>query len=254
MDVTDGDRVLCVVPARLGSTRFPGKMLVPLCGKPLVLHAYERAGKASLVSEILIATDDTRIVEAVQPYGARCEMTRPDHASGTDRIAEVAERHPDASIVVNVQGDEALIDPSVVDAVVRALQEDPGAAIATAACPIRDPERLTDPNVVKVVRDNRGRALYFSRAPIPHVRDAADLPQARHWQHLGLYAYRREALLAFSKLPQTPLEKLEKLEQLRALENGWGIRVIETEYTGLGVDVPADLEKVRKILEQGQGG
>lgn len=249
-----GNSVLCVVPARLGSTRFPGKMLVPLCGRPLVLHAYERARKARLVSTVLIATDDVQILQAVEPFGARCEMTRADHASGTDRIAEVAARHPEADVVVNVQGDEALIDPAVVDAVVQALLDDPEAAIATAACPIRNAERLDDPNVVKVVCDIRGRALYFSRARIPHVRDAVDASGARYLQHLGLYAYRRDRLLAFAGLPQTPLEKLEKLEQLRALENGWIIRVIETDYAGIGVDVPADLEVVQKLLEQGLGG
>ena len=254
MDEQRGDSVLCVVPARLGSTRFPEKMLVPLCGKPLVLHAYERAGRATRVSDILIATDDERIARAVEPFGARYEMTRPDHASGTDRIAEVAARHPEAAIIVNVQGDEALIDPDVVDAVIQALMEDAEAAIATAACPIQEADRLDDPNVVKVVCDIQGRALYFSRARIPHVRDAADTDKAQYLQHLGLYAYRRERLMAFAGLPQTPLEKLEKLEQLRALENGWKIRVIETDYTGIGVDVPADLERVRKMLEQGQGG
>lgn len=254
MNQQRGDSVLCVVPARLGSTRFPEKMLAPLCGKPLVLHAYERAGRAARVTDILIATDDERIARAVEPFGARWEMTRADHASGTDRIAEVAARHPEAAIIVNVQGDEALIDPEAVDAVIQALTEDPEAAIATAACPIREPERQDDPNVVKVVCDTRGCALYFSRARIPHVRDAADADNARYLQHLGLYAYRRDRLMAFAALPQTPLEKLEKLEQLRALENGWKIRVIATDYAGIGVDVPADLDRVRQLLEQQQGG
>lgn len=243
--------VLCVVPARFASTRFPGKIIVPLAGKPLVMHAYERARRAKLVDETLIAADDPAIAEAVAPYGARLVMTRPDHPSGTDRIAEVAEGHP-AEIIVNVQGDEALIDPATVDAAVQALLDHPEAVMSTARHRITDPELITDPNAVKVVCDAAGRALYFSRSPVPHIRDAADREAANtcYWQHVGLYVYRRDFLLRYAKMPQTPLEKLEKLEQLRVLESGFDIVVVDTEYRGVGVDTPADLERVRAILEK----
>jgi len=239
-----------VVPARFASTRFPGKIIVPLAGKPLVMHAYERAQRATLVDETLIAADDPAIAEAVAPYGACLVMTRPDHPSGTDRIAEVAEGHP-AEIIVNVQGDEALIDPATVDAAVQALLDHPEAVMSTARHRITDPELIADPNAVKVVCDAAGRALYFSRSPIPHIRDAADREAGNtcYWQHVGLYVYRRDFLLRYAKMPQTPLEKLEKLEQLRVLENGFGIAVVDTEYRGVGVDTPADLERVRAILE-----
>jgi len=240
-----------VVPARFASTRFPGKLIVPLAGKPLVMHAYERAQRATLVDETLIAADDPAIAEAVAPYGACLVMTRPDHPSGTDRIAEVAEGHP-AEIIVNVQGDEALIDPATVDAAVRALLDHPEAVMSTARHRITDPALIADPNAVKVVCDAAGRALYFSRSPIPHIRDAADREAGNtcYWQHVGLYVYRREFLLRYAKMPQTPLEKLEKLEQLRVLESGFDIVVVDTEYRGIGVDTPADLERVRAILEK----
>jgi len=240
-----------VVPARFASTRFPGKIIVPLAGKPLVMHAYERAQRATLVDETLIAADDPAIAEAVAPYGARLVMTRPDHPSGTDRIAEVAEGHP-AEIIVNVQGDEALIDPATVDAAVQALLDHPEAVMSTARHRITDPALIADPNAVKVVCDAAGRALYFSRSPIPHIRDAADREAGNtcYWQHVGLYVYRREFLLRYAKMPQTPLEKLEKLEQLRVLESGFDIVVVDTEYRGIGVDTPADLERVRAILEK----
>lgn len=241
--------VLCVVPARYKSTRFPGKIIAPLQGKPLVLHAYERALRASLVDEVLIAADDSAVVDALRPHGARVVMTRQDHPSGTDRIAEVAAAHP-ADIIVNVQGDEPLMDPATIDAVVRALIDQPDAVMATARHLILEPDRVADPNAVKVVCDARGRALYFSRCPIPHIRDAADRDGATpcHWQHVGLYAYRRDFLPRYAAMPQTPLEKLEKLEQLRVLENGFAIAVVDTEYQGIGVDVPEDLERVRAIM------
>jgi 3-deoxy-manno-octulosonate cytidylyltransferase (CMP-KDO synthetase) len=177
-------------------------------------------------------------------------MTRPDHASGTDRIAEVAAHHP-AEIIVNVQGDEALIDPATIDAAIRPLLDDPSLMMATARHRISDWATIGDPHVVKVVCDAQGRALYFSRAPIPHIRDAADRGETSHahWQHVGLYVYRRDFLLQYAAWPQTPLEKLEKLEQLRVLEHGYPIAVVDTEYAGIGVDVPADLEWVQRLME-----
>lgn len=242
--------VLAVIPARFASTRFPGKIIAPLLGKPLVMHAYERAQSAALIDEVLIATDDQRVVEAIAPHGAHWVMTRPDHASGTDRIAEVAQHHT-AEIIVNVQGDEALIDPATIDATIRPLLDDPDLMMATARHRITDWATIADPHVVKVVCDAHGRALYFSRAPIPHIRDAADRGETSqaHWQHVGLYVYRRNFLLQYASWPQTPLEKLEKLEQLRVLEHGYSIAVVDTEYAGIGVDVPADLEWVQRLME-----
>ena len=239
--------VLAVIPARYGSTRLPGKVLADLGGKPLVWHVHRRAAQARLVDETVVATDDHRVVDALRPYGVPVMLTRGDHPTGTDRLAEVAERHP-SDIVVNVQGDEPLIDPGTIDAAVRPLLADPALPMATVRHRIRDARRIGDPNVVKVVCDGRGRALYFSRSPIPHVRDAAPEPPPIYWQHVGLYAYRREFLLQFASLPQTQLEKAEKLEQLRALEHGFPIGVVETEHESIGVDTLDDLERVRRQL------
>ena len=239
------NKVLAVIPARYGSTRLPGKVLADLAGKPLVWHVYDRASQASLVDEALVATDDQRVVDALRPLGVRVMLTRADHATGTDRLAEVARRCP-AEILVNVQGDEPLIDPNTIDDAIRPLLADPVLPMATVRHRLTDPQRIADPNVVKVVCDERGRALYFSRSPIPYLRDADT--SATYWQHVGLYVYRREFLLQYAALPQTELEKAEKLEQLRALENGFPIAVVETEHESLGVDTPADLQWVRQQL------
>lgn len=248
MSCTSCGKVLAVIPARFASTRFPGKIIAPLAGKPLVVHTYERTLQARLVDEVVLATDDARVAAAVAPYGVRVVMTRDDHPSGTDRIAEVAARS-EAAIVVNVQGDEPLIDPETIDVAIRPLLDDPSLPMATARRLITDNTLIDDPNLVKVVCDLRGRAIYFSRHAIPYVRDAADGAAARHWQHIGLYVYRRDFLLQYAKLPQTPLERLEKLEQLRVLENGFDIAVVETEYESIGVDTPEDLEKARALME-----
>lgn len=242
MGKAEKPRVLGVVPARFASSRFPGKIIAALAGKPLVLHAYDRAKKAALLDDVVIAADDPRVLEAVAPYGARVVMTRPDHPTGTDRIAEVAEADG-ADIIVNIQGDEALIDPATIDATVQPLLDYPALVMSTARRQILDPALIENPNIVKVVCDTRGRALYFSRSPIPYIRDEADraLASEVYWQHIGLYVYRRDFLLKYAAMPQTPLEKLEKLEQLRVLEHGYEIAVVDTEYEGRGVDVPEDL-------------
>jgi len=242
--------VLAVVPARFASTRFPGKVIAPLAGKPLVAHTYARACESRLVTSAVVATDDERVVQALEPHGVRVVMTRPDHPSGTDRIAEVAS-NTDAAIIVNVQGDEPLIDPETIDAAVRPLLDDADVPMSTAKRLITNPATITDPNVVKVVSDEHGRALYFSRSTIPHVRDEADRAATPpcYWQHIGLYVYRRDFLLAYATWPQTPLEKLEKLEQLRVLERGYPIAVVETEYESIGVDTPEDLERVQGLIE-----
>ena len=239
--------MLAVVPARHGSSRFPGKPLAPLAGRPMIQHVVERVKRAELVSRVVVATDDAGIQKAVEAFGGEAVLTRSDHRTGTDRVAEVAARWP-ADIYVNVQGDEPLVDPGTVDTLVAAMLEDETVQIATPCTAITHRNDIVDPHICKVTRDFDGNALYFSRAPIPWVRDTNESVAARHWKHLGLYAFRRDALLEFPALPPGELERLEQLEQLRWLENGFRIRVIETEYDAISVDVPADLERVERIL------
>jgi len=238
-------RILGIIPARFASSRFPGKALAPLAGKPIVQHVYERALQARYLTNLIVATDDARIEAAARKFGAPVRMTRTDHVSGTDRIAEVASADP-ASIVVNIQGDEPLIDPAAIDAAVLALLDDADAPMGTLKRRIEDPAEIVNPNVVKVVTDIAGNAIYFSRYAIPYARDGSGLAL---FKHIGLYVYRREFLLSYSDLPVGPLEKAEKLEQLRALENGHRIRVAETEYDSLGVDTPEDLERASRLFE-----
>src|SRR6202047_4975108 len=234
--------VIVLIPARNVSTRLPGKPLVSLAGKPMIQRVYDRAKMAQRVNRVIVATDDDRIVKAVQEFGGEARMTRPDHRTGTERVAEVA-AHETGDIFVNVQGDEPLLDPAAVDTAVGALLEEPQAAIATVATPIKIPADIMDPNVCKVVLDFDENALYFSRAPIPWVRDAASKLQVRHLKHLGLYVFRREALLEYPTLPQGQLERVEQLEQLRWLENGWKIRVAEVEHDAGRWDVPGHVAR-----------
>ncbi len=201
-----------------------------------------------LTGGLVIATDDERIACAARAFGAPVRMTRADHPSGTDRAAEVASAG-DAEIIVNIQGDEPLIDPTAIDAAVLSLLGDPAVAMATLMKRIDDPAEIDNPNVVKVVSDLNGRAIYFSRLPIPYVRDSAGSRSLTRFKHIGLYVYRRDLLLSYSDLPVGPLEKAERLEQLRAIENGHAIRVVETEYDSLGVDTPADLERVSRLFD-----
>jgi 3-deoxy-manno-octulosonate cytidylyltransferase (CMP-KDO synthetase) len=233
-----------VIPARYGSSRLPGKPLLELAGKPLLQWVHERAlGCGAL--EVLVATDDQRIAEVARGFGAQVVMTAAHHETGTDRIAEVAKNLAGFDIVLNVQGDEPFIQPSLVEKLATALREDKKLEMSTAACPL-DPADLANPNCVKVVTDLAGNALYFSRAPIPCDRDGdADPSRLRH---LGIYGYRRKFLLDFVKWKQTPLEKSEKLEQLRALEHGAKIRVIKTKPAGPGIDTPEDLKAAEKFL------
>ena len=242
----DRVRVIGVIPARYASTRLPAKALVPLCGKPLIVRVLERVCQASRLDEVVVATDDERIAVAVRAAGGTVAMTRSDHPSGTDRVAEaVAGRLAD--VIVNVQGDEPLIDPGLINRLADAMVRDPEWDMATAATPIRDVSDLGKASVVKVVWDSRGRALYFSRAAIPFVRDEAP-PGLRHWRHLGIYAYRRSFLDRLVAEPPCVLELAEKLEQLRALHLGASIKVIETEDTGIGVDTPEDVPRVERAL------
>jgi 3-deoxy-manno-octulosonate cytidylyltransferase (CMP-KDO synthetase) len=212
----------------------------------MLQHVYERASQARYLSKLIIATDDERIHKAARAFGAQVMMTRADHLSGTDRVAEAASAYDDASVIVNIQGDEPLIDPSAIDAAALALLDDPDVPMSTLMKLIEDHREINDPNVVKVVTNLAGDAIYFSRCPIPFVRDDGGVI---HYKHLGLYVYRRDFLLAYSGLPVGPLERMERLEQLRAIENGHRIRVVETEYESLGVDTPEDLERVSALFE-----
>jgi len=245
----DSGKVIVVIPARYGSTRLPGKPLVTLAGKPMIQRVYERAKMARSVNQVIVATDDARIVEAVEKFGGQARMTRTDHRTGTERVAEVA-AHIEGDVFVNVQGDEPLLDPQAIDTAVGALLEEPVAAISTVATAIKTPADIMDPNVVKTVLDFDGNALYFSRAPIPWVRDTGSKIQVRHWKHLGLYVFQRDALLEYPTLPQGELERIEQLEQLRWMENGWKIRVAEVEHDAVSVDVPEDVTRVEKLLQK----
>ncbi len=213
----------------------------------MIQHVAERVHQAQNVTRVIVATDDERIKSAVEGFGDEALFTRPDHRSGTDRVAEVA-AHVPAEIYVNVQGDEPLIDPGTIDAVVSEMLEDESVQIATPCSPIRQANDIMDPNITKLVRDFDGNALYFSHAPIPWVRDKDQPVVAKHWKHIGLYAFRRDALLEFPTLPPGELERVEQLEQLRWLENGFRIRVVETEYDAVSVDVPEDIARVEKLL------
>src|SRR5581483_7542513 len=232
------------------STRFPGKVLAPISSKPMLQHVYERVAQARYLTGTIIATDDQRVYEAARLFGARVRMTRPDHISGTDRVAEIASGE-NAEIIVNIQGDEPLIDPAAIDAAILPLVHDPDLEMATLEKRIEDPREITDPNVVKVVTGRSGNALYFSRSPIPFIREPAGSRSENgcYYKHIGLYVYRRDFLLGYSALPVGPLEEAERLEQLRALENGHQIRVVETEYESLGVDTPEDLARVAQLFE-----
>jgi 3-deoxy-manno-octulosonate cytidylyltransferase (CMP-KDO synthetase) len=244
-------KIVGIIPARYASTRFPGKPLALIAGKPLIQRVVEQCQKAKSLAEVIVATDDTRIWELAQKF-CRAEMTRPGHPSGSDRIAEVVERC-ECDAVVNIQGDEPMIEPSVIDAVAGALEQN---EMSTAATRIKNPVELDNANVVKVVVNAAGRALYFSRRTIPYLREAASgstseqLAAFAFLKHLGIYGYRRETLLRLVKFPVSPLEAAEKLEQLRALENGIQIGVVQVTYDSVGVDAPEDVEWVERFLKR----
>jgi 3-deoxy-manno-octulosonate cytidylyltransferase (CMP-KDO synthetase) len=251
--------IVAIIPARFGSTRLPGKPLSDIHGKTLIERVHERVRGARSLDRVLVATDDERIAAAVRGFGGEALLTSPRHPTGTDRLAEAA-RTMEAEIVVNVQGDEPLLDPAGIDAAVRALLDDPSLPLSTLSLPLKDVEEMLAPSVVKVVTDARGDALYFSRSPIPFVRGASEeglraaaedaVFRGLARKHVGLYAYRREALLRFASLPPSPLEEAEGLEQLRALHHGLRIRVVEmTGEGGVAVDTPQDLERVRALLD-----
>jgi 3-deoxy-manno-octulosonate cytidylyltransferase (CMP-KDO synthetase) len=241
-------KILGVIPARYASSRFPGKALVSIAGKTMLQHVWERTMQARYLSDVVIATDDERIRNAAEQFHARVRMTRADHPTGTDRVAEVASAS-NADLIVNIQGDEPLIDPAAIDAAVLGLIENEDVPMGTLKKRIEHKDEITNPNVVKVVTDRANQAIYFSRSPIPHVREAGG-EQAVHFKHIGLYVYRRQFLLDYSDLPVGPLEQSERLEQLRALENGFKIQVVETEYESLGVDTPEDWATVAGLYEK----
>jgi len=239
-------RTIVVIPARYGSTRLPGKPLVPLCGRPLVLWVLDRARLVTGVDAVLVATDDERIRDVIVEAGGEAVMTRSDHVTGTDRIAE-AIAHREADVVVNIQGDEPLFDPGLIGALVDCLKGEDGIDMATAAVRMES-DAVADPSQVKVVWNSRGEALYFSRSAIPHLRDAGASPDIAYWRHVGIYAYRREFLTRMVQAPPSELEIAEKLEQLRALHLGARIRVIPAEQVGPGVDTPEDVERAEAAL------
>lgn len=239
--------VIGVIPARYGSSRFEGKVLADILGRPMIQHVWEGAKKAKILDALVVACDDERIYKAVTDFGGKAIMTARAHTSGTERILEVV-ADMDVKVVVNIQGDEPLIQPSMIDEVARALLDDPALVVSTLMKRIGNPEEITDPNVVKVVCDKKGCALYFSRSGIPFVRDAAGQIEVPHHKHIGLYAYTKDFLFVYKNLLPSRLEKLEKLEQLRILENGYPIKVLETKCETLGVDTPQDLDKVCREL------
>jgi 3-deoxy-manno-octulosonate cytidylyltransferase (CMP-KDO synthetase) len=243
----NSDQIWAVIPARYAATRLPGKPLVEIAGKPMIQRVWEQVRQAKNISRVVVATDDDRIRSVVEKFGGEAIMTRTDHATGTDRIAEVAASH-DAGIFLNVQGDEPLVSPEAVDALAEAISSFPEVQLATLAVALKTPADIMDPNIVKVVLDFDDNALYFSRAPIPWVRDKGTATHARHLKHLGLYAYRRSALIEYNTLPPGDLERVEQLEQLRWLENGFKIRVAETEHDSVSVDVPEDVARIEKLL------
>jgi 3-deoxy-manno-octulosonate cytidylyltransferase (CMP-KDO synthetase) len=258
------EQVVAIIPARYASSRFPGKALVDLAGKPMIQWVYERTAQAASVGRVLVATDDERIAQVVEGFGGTAVMTAPSHPTGTDRLAEVAGTL-EAELIVNVQGDEPLIEPAAIDAAVVPFTVDPALLMSTLRCPIPTLDELFDISITKVVVDAQDRALYFSKAPIPYHRDSwgpllGMVPRLRlaggtqpvvAWRHVGLYVFRRRFLLVFAQLPQTPLERLEQLEQLRALEHGYDIKVVPTPYVSIGVDTPEDVPKVTRILRGG---
>lgn len=239
-------KILCVIPARYASTRLPGKPLADIAGKPMVQRVYERVSLAKRPDRVLVATDHSLVLQAVEKFGGQVMLTSPSHPTGTDRLAEVAANLPDFDVVINVQGDEPLIEPSVIDDLAAAFDQDPDLLMATLKTPLAESEYQV-PSVVKVVTDRKGYALYFSRSLVPYPRAAS--ANTKWYKHIGIYAYRRDFLLRYASLGATPLEQAESLEQLRALEHGYRIKVLETDFQSVGVDTPEDLAKVNALFK-----
>ncbi len=234
-------KIVAIIPARYDSKRFPGKLLEKINGKPIIQLVYERVRQATKVDEIIIATDDQRIIEVCRTFGANAELTFVSHKSGTDRCAQVASEFWGDDIIINVQGDEPFIEPDIIDFLAQKMQDDNWIEIATLCTEIKSNEEKLNPNIVKVIRDIYNKALYFSRAPIPFDRDLSNNSTAL--RHIGIYAFRNKVLQSITKLPESTLEKIEKLEQLRWLENNYKIHAFETNYQGFGIDTPEDIKK-----------
>lgn len=239
-------KIVCIIPARYSSTRLPGKPLLDVAGKPLVVRVYEQVKKAAILSDVIVAVDDERVRAVVEKHGGKAVMTSKNHATGTDRLAEVVRHYPDVDVIINVQGDEPLVEPEVLDLLGKQFVEDEDLQMATVKTPLKT-EEVENPNNVKVVTDKNGYALYFSRYPLPYRRNQTGLIL---YKHIGIYAYRREFLLNYAQMAPTPLEEAESLEQLRALENGYKIKVLETDAEMVGVDTPEDLVLVNTILRR----
>lgn len=241
-------RTAVIIPSRYSSTRLEGKPLIDIAGKPMIQRVHEAASRATLIDRIIVATDDERIFKAVLQFGGEAELTSPHHMSGTDRIAEVADRLS-CDMVVNLQGDEPLMDPALIDQAVRSVGDHEDVYMASAKTPLRRIEDRQNPNIVKVVSDCNHYALYFSRSPLPYCWCGQEQGGALGFRHIGLYVYRKDFLMHLVRLEPSPLEKQERLEQLRVLENGYRIKLVTTDYDSPGVDTPEDLEKVRKRLK-----
>ncbi|MCF6290015.1 MAG: 3-deoxy-manno-octulosonate cytidylyltransferase [Desulfobacterales bacterium] len=250
LDHKSQPKVVAIIPARYHSNRFEGKPLALIAGKPMIRHVYERAKSISLLSRVVVATDDDRIVDCVLSFGGEVVSTSPEHASGTDRLAEAATLLdiPEQDVVVNIQGDQPLFPAEVVEQVAAPLLADPALPMSTLIYKIIRPEEIDDPNHVKTVFDRNGRALYFSRSPIPFQRDPGSENLPTYYKHLGFYAYRKGFLLTFVGLPQGEWERFEKLEQLRALEYGYAIKVVLTEHDSIEIDTPWDIVRLEEIL------
>ncbi|MCX5708423.1 MAG: 3-deoxy-manno-octulosonate cytidylyltransferase [Candidatus Omnitrophica bacterium] len=242
-------KVVGVIPARYSSTRFEAKVLADIMGKPMIQWVWERAKQVKVLDELIIACDDERVAEVCKGFGATVAMTAKGHASGTDRIAEVV--NPlDVKVVVNIQGDEPMIHPTMIDSVAREILSGSAISVATIIKKIEDPQEINDPHVVKVVKDKNDFALYFSRSPIPFLARNSDITAPVYYKHIGLYGYSKDFLFTYKNMAPSCLERTEKLEQLRILEDGYKIKVIETKYNTIGVDTPEDLEKVKEYLKQ----
>ncbi len=239
-------KIVGIIPARYASTRFPGKMLHPLCGKPLIQHVWERVSLSKELDEVIIATDDIRIAEVAFNFGAKVSMTRADHPSGSDRVAEVAAKLKNATHILNIQGDEPSIHPKLIDALCKELRKDSSIRMITAATPLEDPEEIQNPNCVKVIFNQKGNAIYFSRLPIPYYRDKEKQPDSGHFLHLGIYGFKRSTLLKFVSWPKSPLESAEELEQLRALDHQLKIKIHLTPHRSFGIDSPEDAAAFEK--------
>ena len=239
-------KILCVIPARYASTRLPGKPLADIVGKPMIQHVYERSAQATIPQQVVVATDDEKVFQAVQQFGGKVVMTSSEHQTGTDRLAEVASKYAEVDVIINVQGDEPLIDPKVIDELAQEFLNDTALQMASVMS-IMDTEDYQNPNAVKVVTDLNNNALYFSRSLLPYPRVAG---KANVYEHIGIYAYKKDFLLKFAKLEPTPLEQSESLEQLRALENGYKIKMIKTKSKFIGVDSIEDLQTVNELLRK----